>query len=261
MTEPEVSPALSPSGLAPAAAAGPKRKVFVRWVIGFIVAGCAVGAVSGVVLALSFASYKVPAGSMWPTLVVGDHVVVNKRAKEPERGALVVFRLPENHESTFVKRIIGMPGDEVTITKGEPTVNGWKVPRCNVGPGWFVEATDGDVKHEGMVAVEFLGSAAYLAFDDTSAPDLDVQGPYTVKAGEYFVMGDNRRNSHDSRTWFGGAGGGVPLGNTVGRVRGHDEVALRKDVEGLAGLAPALDACLAKRPTETTPPPPKTPGK
>lgn len=246
---------------APALAPKAKNKIFVRWVVGVIIAGCFVGAASGIALAVVFGSYKIPAGSMWPTLAVGDHVFANKMVKDAERGALVVFPLPENRKSTFVKRIVGMPGDELVLAHGELTINGWKVPRCNVGPGWYRDASDPsspDAKHEGMIAVEFLGKAAYLVFDDKGAPDPETQGPYLVKAGEYFVMGDNRRNSHDSRTWFAGAGGGVPLADTVGRVRGHDVPTIRADQEGLAGLAPALDACLAKRPSETTPPPPKS---
>ena len=254
MTEPGAPPA-------PALAPTPKNEIFVRWVVGVILAGCVVGAASGIALAVVFGSYKIPAGSMWPTLAMGDHVFANKMVKEAERGALVVFPLPENRKSTFVKRIVGMPGDELVITRGELAINGWKVPRCNVGPGWYRDASEPtpDTKHEGMIAVEFLGKAAYLVFDDQAAPAPDLQGPYLVKAGEYFVMGDNRRNSHDSRTWFAGAGGGVPLGDTVGRVHGHDTPELRNQ-EGLAGLAPALEACLAKRPTDTTPPPPKSSG-
>lgn len=253
MTEPDAPPAPAPD-----LTARPKKKLFVRWVVGFIVAGSVVGAASGVALSVVFRAFKLPAASMWPTLAVGDRVFANKRARDPERGAIVVFRFPENREQSFVKRIVGMPGDEVALQGGELTINGWKVPRCNVGPAWYREAGEGDTKHEGMIAVEFLGNATYLVFDDASAPDPETQGPYRVKVGEYFVLGDNRRNSHDSRTWFAGQGGGVPIGDTIGRVRGHDAPELRTDLAGigLAGLAPALAACLAKRPAETTPPPP-----
>lgn len=260
MTEPEALPERPAPALAPAPAPPKNEKVFVRWVVGFIAAGCVVGAAAGSGLALVFAAYKIPAASMWPTFALGEHVFANKLAKEPERGAIMVFRFPENRQQSFAKRVVGLPGDELTIADGEVSINGWKVPRCNLGPAWYRDA-DGpgdEVKHEGMVAVEFLGAASYLVFDDKGAPAAERQGPYDVKAGEYFVLGDNRGNSHDSRTWFAGQGGGVPLADTVGRVRGYDVPLVRKDIEGLAGLAPALDACLAKRPKETTPPPPKS---
>jgi signal peptidase I len=245
---------------APDRAARPAKKVFARWVVGVILAGCVVGAAAGIALALVFGAYDLPAGSMWPTLVAGDRVFANKLSKEPERGAVVVFRLPENRQVSYVKRIVGMPGDELSLAHGELSINGWKVPRCNVGPAWYRdrEAGQQSAKHEGMLAVEYLGAAAYLVFDDASGVDPGAQGPYRVKAGEYFVIGDNRRNSHDSRTWRAAEGGGVPVGDTLGRVRGHDLPELRNDLEGVAGLGPALAACLAKRPGETTPPPPGT---
>jgi signal peptidase I len=239
-----------------------RRKLFVPWVIGVLVAGGVIGSAAGITLAVIFGAYRLPTASMWPSFAYGDRVFANKLTKEPERGAVMVFLFPERRTQLFVKRVMGMPGDELTFTHGQPTINGWKVPRCNVGPGWFQDVGEGGTRHEGMVAVEFLGPATYLVFDDSSAPTSDAQGPYHVNAGEYFVVGDNRGNSHDSRMWSGGMGAGVPLGDTVGRVRAsHDAPVLRKDMEGLAGLGPALEACLAKRPSETTPPPPRAPEK
>ncbi len=69
------------------------------------------------------------------------------------------------------------------------------------------------------------------------------------------MLGDNRNNSHDSRMWNMGQGGGVPFGNTLGRLRGHEVPELPANAEGAAALAPAIADCLAKRPSQTTPPP------
>jgi signal peptidase I len=229
----------------------PKRKM--GWITRILIAGGSLGTVMGIGLALVFASYKLPSGSMWPTLPAGERLLANKLAKQPFRGSLMVFRYPEHRESLFAKRVVGLAGDVVRTEKSELSINGWKVPRCSVGRASYLETMPGDgTKHEGTLFVEWLGVATYLVFAESNSLAMD--GEWKVAPDEYFVIGDNRNNSHDSRMWFGGAGGGVPLEDTMGRVVGHEGVQLPP---GAGELGPALAACLQKRPDQTDPPLPK----
>ena len=196
-----------------------------------------------------FAPFKSPSNGMYPSLPAGSHIWVNRFDSKPERGAVFVFRFPENPAQDFDKRVVGLPGDVIETRAKMLWINGWEVPHCVVGKHGYDDEDSVMTHHSGTLEVEWLGDETYLVFHDDSAlfPD---SGPFTVKSGEYFVMGDNRENSHDSRMWFGGAGGGVPNENTVGRVR-VGKVALPRGAES---LKPALDACLAKKPAKTRPP-------
>jgi signal peptidase I len=195
-----------------------------------------------------FAPYKSPSNGMYPSLPGGSHIWVNRFDKTPAYGAVLVFHYPENPEQDFDKRVVGLPGDVIETRSKMLWINGWEVPHCVVGKHRYVDE-DVMAHHEGTLEVEWLGDDAHLVFHDDVA-FLESSGPFTVKNGEYFVMGDNRENSHDSRMWFGGAGAGVPEGNTVGRVRMGKLVLPR----GAESLQPALGACLAKKPAKTTPP-------
>lgn len=176
-------------------------------------------------------AFKIPSGSMIPTLQVGDHIFVNKftygpaipwtRARlwshmPPERGDVMVFAYPEHPDQDFIKRVIAIPGDKLEARGGHPIINGWEVPSCGAGTYTYTEQQDG-IKHEGEVFVEFLEDEAYLTLYDRQSLQTDYEGPFYVKPGEVFVMGDNRHNSHDSRKWYGGTGGGVPFENIKGR--------------------------------------------
>ncbi len=176
-------------------------------------------------------AFKIPSGSMIPTLQVGDHIFVNKftygpaipwtharlwSRMPPERGDVIVFAFPEHPEQDFIKRVIAVPGDKLEARNGHPIINGWPVPNCAAGTYTYTEQQDG-IRHEGDVFVEFLGDEAYLTLYDRQGLTNEYQGPYYVKPGEVWVMGDNRNNSHDSRMWFGGNGGGVPFANIKGR--------------------------------------------
>jgi signal peptidase I len=238
-------------------------------------------------------AFKIPSGSMIPTLQVGDHIFVNKFTygpaipfthsrlwshMPPERGDVIVFAFPERPEQDFIKRVIAIPGDKLEARGGHPVINGWEVPSCLAGPYSYMEQQDG-IRHEGDVFVEFLEDEAYLTLYDHQSLSSDYQGPFYAKPGEVWVMGDNRNNSHDSRMWFGGTGGGVPFENIKGRAlfvwlsvsdtidwsRMFAPVMGRPPSHGpLPGMNPALkalegpiDKCLRERPPldKTHPPP------
>jgi signal peptidase I len=202
--------------------------------------------------------FRNPSGSMLPTFAVGEHFVVDKLAGVPaHRGEVIVFKFPEHPDQDFVKRVIATSGDVFDVTNGHPTINGWTVPSCKVGE-WSYDEPGGLGRHKGDVYVEFLEEAAYLTFFDQAAGAFaDHQGPFHAKSGEAWVMGDNRNNSHDSRMWFGGAGGGVPSSMVKGTVIGTGGAP--KLPASMSSLASAFDECMRERPplASTTPPPAK----
>jgi signal peptidase I len=166
-------------------------------------------------------AFKVPAGSMMPTLLVGDHFFTDKivyRKRDPRRGEVIVFKYPEHPAQDFVKRVAGISGDTIAVRNGALIINDWEVPRCKVGTWSYADVVDG-ASHRGDLYVEFLEDSAYYVLLDEQTFFDGYQGPYTVKEGESFVLGDNRNNSHDSRMWWGGTGGGVPRANLRGRAR------------------------------------------
>jgi signal peptidase I len=173
--------------------------------------------------------YKLPAGSMLPTFEIGSRVSADTRAKVPARGDVFVFKFPEHPEQSFVKRVVALPGEKIEVRGKVVTVNGVPLPTCDVGAWSYND--EGSV-HPGDLVLEKNGSAAYLVFYETGlGPGAD--GAWTVEPGEYFVLGDNRYNSHDSRLWFGARGGGVPEANLIGRVD-PPKLALPKGAESLA---------------------------
>jgi signal peptidase I len=231
-------------------------------------------------------AFKIPSGSMIPTLRVGDHIFIDKlrygpllpfgkgRAfahVPPHRGDVVVFGFPERPEEDFIKRVVGHPGDSIEVFDGHPHINGWEVPHCHAGTFTYAENEEVWGHHEGELFVEFLGDNAYLTLLDRAAlGSADHQGPFRVKDGEFFVMGDNRNNSHDSRLWFGGRGGGVPFDLLKGHAlfvwfsasnRGFDASRIGTIVTGhprveqaSVELQAGIERCLAEKPANTTPP-------
>jgi signal peptidase I len=232
-------------------------------------------------------AFKIPSGSMKPTLQINDHIFVSKfsygpkvpllgtrifESLPPKRGDVIVFEYPDinprNERQDYIKRVIAVPGDSLEADSGHPIINGWRVPSCKVG-----KYTDPDPsgfgQHSGDLYVEFLEDTAYLAlYDDHHFPQR--QGPYRVAPGEVWVMGDNRHNSLDSRAWqrkAGGIGAGVPFDNIKGRAMIVWFPANRMLVNVMgkptlpdgapAELVAGIERCLAQRPSaeETVPPP------
>jgi signal peptidase I len=233
-------------------------------------------------------AFKIPSGSMIPTLMVGDHIFVNKfsygpaipftsarvwTSMPPRRGDVIVFAFPEHPEQDFIKRVIAIGGDKLEARGGHPIINGWEVPSCRVGSWAYSDYDSPITRHEGDLYVEYLGTEAYLTFYDRSSGMFpENQGPFVADKGEVWVMGDNRNNSHDSRMWYGGRGGGVPFANIRGRAlfvwlsvsdsgvdysrEGAPVMGLPRLPPAAAALEPELQQCLRARPAVTDPPPP-----
>jgi len=163
---------------------------------------------------------------MVPTLLVGDLILVNKFAYgfrlpvlhtkiipvgEPERGDVMVFRYPENEKEDYIKRVIGLPGDLIEYRNKTVYVNGKPLKNEIIGP---FTRTDGEHKLPGrLLGVEYLTGGEHEILINPAAYGTRFQGrKWVVPEGNYFVMGDNRDNSRDSRFW-----GFVPEGNLVGR--------------------------------------------
>ena len=151
-------------------------------------------------------AFRIPSGSMQPTLLIGDHLLVSKSAYgvklpftdrvlapvgEPRRGDVVVFRFP-GASDPLIKRVIGLPGETIALRDKMVYINGKKLD-----DPW--------------------GRHADLRTLPPGVSSRDYFGPVTVPRNQYFVMGDNRDQSYDSRLWNGGRGGFVPRRDILGR--------------------------------------------
>lgn len=189
-----------------------------------------------VVRTLFFQPFNIPTGSLIPTLLVGDYLFVSKYtygysrhsmpfspplfngrilAAEPKRGDIAVFKLPKDNSTDYIKRVIGLPGDRIQMIDGVLNINGVAVKRERIADyvtadAWgreapvprYMETLPGGVRHE---VIEREGDRGY--WDNTNV--------YVVPPGHFFMMGDNRDNSADSRDMS--AVGYVPFENFVGR--------------------------------------------
>ena len=162
-------------------------------------------------------AFKIPSGSMQPTLLIGDHLFVSKSAyrfgKPPQPADVIVFEFPENRQQDFIKRVVAVGGDTVIVENGHPIVNGRPTPTCKAG----IHVDRGEKATRQSVEVELLGGRRYLTLYDEHSFGPSSFGPFVVPAGQFFVLGDNRDNAYDSRGWFQGRGGAVPRENVKGR--------------------------------------------
>ena len=182
-----------------------------------------------------FEPFNIPSGSMKPTLLVGDYLFVNKPAygysrfsfpfgiaplegrvwdKEPQRGDVLVFKLPTNTSVDYIKRVVGLPGDTVRLRRGQLYINGIRVEREAVG---MRELENADGSHVAVMEyIETLpGGAIHSIYEESDNMPLDNSELYVVPEGHYFMMGDNRDHSQDSRVTL--SVGPVPYENIVGR--------------------------------------------
>ncbi len=183
-----------------------------------------------VVRTVFFEPFNIPSGSMKPTLLVGDYLFTSKYAYGysrhslpfslplipgrilndlPARGDVVVFKLPSDGRTDYIKRVIGLPGDTVQMRGGTLYLNGEAVTKERIGG--FVDENGRELAR----LVETLPNGRqYEILDATANGPYDTTRVFEVPAGQLFVMGDNRDNSMDSRTRFVGF---VPVENLVGR--------------------------------------------
>jgi signal peptidase I len=184
-----------------------------------------------------FEPFKIPSGSMIPTLLVGDLILVNKfeyglrlpvihtkitEGHAPQRGDVMVFRYPPKPSQDYIKRVVGLPGDEVAYLNKTLTINGQPVSKLPMPS--FLEEDSMQYRHQ---FEEALGGKKHLLLNYEDRPAYIQTGAFPqsdncrysiegvvckVPAGHYFMMGDNRDNSLDSRYW-----GFVPEENIVGR--------------------------------------------
>jgi signal peptidase I len=170
--------------------------------------------------------FRIPSGSMMPTLLVGDFILVNKFAYglrlpvahlkilelgEPQRGDVAVFRFPRNPSDDYIKRIVGLPGDHIAYYDKVLYVNGQPMKQLPVGD--YAGIGSGIGMSGAQIKEEILQNVTHDIL--LKRDRMNVGGGYIdqiVPPGHYFVLGDNRDNSNDSRFW-----GFVPEGNLVGK--------------------------------------------
>jgi signal peptidase I len=175
-----------------------------------------------------FEPFKIPSGSMIPTLLVGDFIVVNKFSYgirlpvlnkkiisigEPERGDVVVFRYPIDPGVNFIKRAVGLPGDTVTYRDKQIYVNGERVETSDGGRFESSDVKCSTPNVDAALFYEQLGDINHEVLLHGRSPGRN--GQWVVPEGHYFMMGDNRDRSNDSREW-----GFVPEENLLGRAVG-----------------------------------------
>ncbi len=173
-----------------------------------------------VIRTLLFQPFHIPSGSMEPSLLTGDYIFASKYTygysrhsmpfspplfegrflgRDPERGEIAVFKTPEDNRTDFIKRVIGLPGDTIQMQGGVLHINGDPVPRELVN---VLEETNrfGGITTTQVYRETLPNGVEYLTYD-MGPREYDNTRVYFVPAGHYFMMGDNRDNSSDSRVF------------------------------------------------------------
>lgn len=181
--------------------------------------------------------FSIPSGSMTPTLMTGDYVFASKRAygygpysfpfassllthrifaAEPERGDVVVFRTPKDTSVDYVKRVVGLPGDRIQMRLGQLILNDKPVTRMALKEVNGETACGADGAKAKSWRETLPNGASYITYDCIENGYYDNTSVFTVPPGHFFVLGDNRDNSTDSRAMA--PMGFIPMDNLVGRV-------------------------------------------
>ncbi|MFO1153015.1 MAG: signal peptidase I [Rhodospirillales bacterium] len=191
--------------------------------------------IAAVIRSFLFEPFSIPSGSMMPTLLIGDYLFVSKYAygysrfsfpfslplfegrifgTDPKQGDVIVFRLPSDTSTDYVKRVIGLPGDRVQVINGILHVNGKAAERTLIGD-YKANSGIGQPRRYREYRETLPSGVEHLILEVSDDAPMDNTDVYTVPPGSVFVMGDNRDSSRDSR--FLADVGYVPIENIVGR--------------------------------------------
>jgi len=186
-----------------------------------------------------FQPFHIPSGSMLPGLMKGDYIITTKYSlgygrhaatplpfpvkkgrlfeREPARGDVIVFR-PEGHTKNFIKRLVGQPGDQIQMKEGRLHINGKPIQIQKVGQESYIDQSGRKVLAEAWS--EAFGDKPHIIYDTQKNGRADNTNIYTVPAGHYFMMGDNRDRSGDSRMSISNGGAGyIPTENLMGKAK------------------------------------------